>query len=295
MYRRLPFLTGVCWLSLFCFVASASDLFYDGQTGDIFLNIPPNGNESFAGFSLSSSERLFDAASYRRLGGPTDLFIVDEGNITEGGALVGGYPKGLYRLGMIYPENVSEAAFIADITGQWANLGSTESQALSLNYGRPDGVALNEDGIAQVDQWASVVSLTYLAPTGELLLSTDGADGGFVMAFQIVGSFTGEATFDKGGRFTSSDDVLESFGLVPPGTYSFGKVLPSGLAEADLANWLTEAQFLTQPDIGQLIVEWDGTPMNVAFVPEPSALLSGILGIGVCLSFFRRRKIHQRS
>jgi len=284
--RKIVF--GVCLTSL-CFssVVFASDLFYDAESGEIFLNVISDQTDRFSGFEMSSGAGRFVTENYRRLGGPTDLFRLSPTGITEGGAFVGGYENGLYRLGAIYPENVSDEEFISDVSAVWAELGSTTTQLFATEFGRPSGIPLNDDGVQQIDRWATSVSLLYWEPTGELILSSDGENGGYINAFGIHGTFTDIATFDEGGRFTATNGKIESFGLVPPGTYSFGEVLPSNLTQQELSNSLSSADFIAEASDGQIAIEREGIAMNISIVPEPTSCFATLLG---CLTPFVLRQ-----
>lgn len=258
---------------------SASTLFYDAPAGELFLDATTLDDQPFAGFEIKSKDGKFLPDNYRRLGGATDLFLIGESTIVEGGALVGGYAPGLYGLGAIYPANIAASDFLSDVTGVTAILGEITTERLGVQLGRPQGVPRNETGIEQVDQWATNVTLSYYPNSGELRFSNEGPTGGFITVLHVEGDFVTEdaQTLDVGNRYSLTEARMESFGLIPAGDYPLGPIMTPGLSEEEFRDSIRSALFVAESGIGVASIQLDvqGSQMSLAYIPEPagSALL----------------------
>ncbi len=119
-------------------VASAEGtLFYDAPTGEIFFEIDvPSGR--FDLFDIRSENRLLRTENYQRIGDPTILFFLNEGYIADNAGLGTYRSDGLYGLGAIYPNDVPQADFLADIHSTYAHEDANRSCLRISDGPRPD-------------------------------------------------------------------------------------------------------------------------------------------------------------
>lgn len=271
-------------------------LFYDSATGEMFIDAVWPNSETFKGYALWSEKDQFLTENYLRLGGSPDLFFLQPKGITEAAAFSGGFENGLYQLGAVYPANVGEEEFLADVRTQW---GNDLHYGFNIEFGKPSGVPLNDPDLPKLnDAWAKAATLSYIAPTGELILDTGGVQGGFVTVFGVRtsdGINVDDAINPKpGNRFDVRPNSVSGTGLLPPGEYNLGALLTPNLSATELDLAISSSRFSGAAAVGStdidLLNSGGGQPqMSLVYVPEPSASTSVFLALLLLGMMCRRR------
>ena len=293
-YDRNPNLNGVVTRD----PIKEGTLYYDPPTGEMFIDAAWPGSDTFYGYALWSETDRLITDNYTRLGGSPEVFFLQPRGITEAMAFSDGFDNGLYQLGAVYPANVSEEDFLEDVRTEW---GNELNYSFNIEFGRPDGIPKNDPDLPKLqDSWASAASLRYIAPTGELILNTDGEDGGFVTIFNIEleQSSSEQISVDAvinpkpGNALRVLPDALAGIGLLEPGEYNLGAVLSAGLSASELESTIASSEFLGAAAVGSSDIDVSSfgslgdVQMSLVHVPEPAArkslfvalLLLGMMG-----------------
>lgn len=271
-------------------------LYYDAPSGEVFVNIEKE-NELFEGIEFRSKGAQIQTDNYLRLGEPTVLYRLREDYLVDSAGIGSFRPAGFYALGAIYPANLSEAEFTDDITAKWGGAGVRSRLFESIEFARPTGVPRNDPNLPKLeDSWASAGTLTYVAPTGELIMDLGGAGGGFITAFSIKTTTSAIQTDDLlsvgAAVFESGDDRLQGAGVMGGQSYSFGNALPANLTAEEFSASISEALFLGEAGVGAINFNLGSsqaaTSLALVHIPEPHAAWMLLLGVGL-LGLVRRR------
>lgn len=271
-------------------------LYYDAPSGEVFVNIEKE-NELFEGIEFRSKGAQIQTDNYLRIGEPTVIYRLREDYLVDSAGIGSFRPAGFYALGAIYPANLSEDDFTDDITAKWGGAGVPSRLFESIEFSRPSGVPRNDPNLPKLqDSWASAGTLTYVAPTGELIMDLGGDDGGFITAFSIKTSMdaiqTDELLSVGAAVFESDEGRLQGAGVMGGQSYSFGNVLPANLSSDDFVASISEALFLGEAGVGAINFDLGASQAAASFslvhIPEPHAAWMLVIGVGV-LGLFRRR------
>jgi hypothetical protein len=230
-----------------------------------------------------------------------------------GEARFDGQWRGLYTIGDVMPIGLSES-FWTDSFVMPGDGGDSKHSApfifkyvdmvggglpplAEFVYGRPEGEFKNKWDIvdpATLD-WAAEGKLIYRPSTGEVLVDTTGAAGGYFSAIVLEsnGQFlpAGFDPFFHGPFVDATQDIVGLFGdAFEPGRYSLGEILPTGLTQQQLEALFTRAEFLGRAGFKStdFNFEAEGLALSVLAVPEPSAILLLAIAGGACLAFRSR-------
>ena len=275
MHRHLIALT-ILASSLTSLVSAEGTLYYDAPTGEVFFDIDLP-DDRFITFDIRSEAGLLMPENFIRLGDPTILFFTSNNYIADNAGLGTFKPDGLYGIGSIYPPNVSESDFLADVTSTWGGVGDLELTPFATSFTRPTGVPRNDLSLPNLSEaWASSAELIYDATTGDVVLDTPGY-------LSVVDLRSDDSAFDTPSipwadeRFVShfDPDSLSIVGLLEPGQYSIESLLPPGLGQTELLNSLSSASFRGAAGVGatQFDLETDSIAMSIIHVPEPTTAL----------------------
>lgn len=121
-------------------------LFYDVETGELFIDVEDPEYDSFVGFDLKRSSPLFDGEEFQRLVPDVQLFHARYGHVAQGtiGAKI---PNGLYTIGAVLPVGLSEAEFMEGFTNAVFGSGNLDAHDLDLHYSRPLGAPKNSRAV----------------------------------------------------------------------------------------------------------------------------------------------------
>ena len=293
-------------------------LFYDAASGNVTIDTTNVFGGELAGWAWVVPCE------------PCDAFIVDEFTpfmnsafASARGHSIGesnfsGTPGGVYSLGNVLPQGLTEAELLDTYfsVDQFLNsplsrtmyfvlgqLGSRTQHVLEPIYSASPFPALNDRGVgpsSSVEAWATQAILRYNTATGDLFVDTSGNNGGAIFSYEIrlaepvlrLDEFIPVHTPGLGGEDSSDDSLLEvSWEGLPPGNHLLGSVLPSGLAEDELESLIDFAQFLSAPghDAASFDVEASGISMTIQFVPEPTTSWLALLSVA-CLFRARPRR-----
>lgn len=290
-------------------------LYYDVSTGNATIDITNVFGGETAGYAIGND----------LCGNPCSLFrpenhtpFMSSHFVTSTTALIGesnfdGVPNGVYSLGSVFPVGLSEqelreAYFVHDALGAThfdviGPAGSSVRHAFQPIYSPSPFPAINDTSVGPstvVAQWATDAQLRYNELTGELVLDSDGRNGGAVFTYDIE---LNEPLFDVGAFNAISVAGIEvaTVGLtklleadwngIPAGVHSLGEVLPTGLSESELLNVIKSASFLGQPghDVESLDINASGIAMSIQhIVPEPQLGARTLVLMLIVVSRLRR-------
>lgn len=294
----MKFAGGVCLLILLVLplqVQALSTLFYDPPTGEIFFDVQGPGGR-FTGFDLRSQAGLLQTDNFLRLGEPTVLLHVTSTYLTDAAGLGTDRPDGLYGIGAVYPQNVSAADFVADVSASWGS-DATGVVDFAIEFGRPAGIPRNDPNLMRIHgSWAETATLRYVAPTGELVLDTSGEDGGYLGYFAIE-SFqrfrNDNAVAPQIDVWESGESTLAGIGLLAPGEHNLGAVLDIGLSPDEFTAAISSARWRGETGVGfgefDLTLASGSNAMTLVHIPEPASVGMLILGMAVCCCRSRMR------
>lgn len=292
---------------LLCIVCSttvvAGTLFYDSVSGDVFINVDYEKHDDFIGISLRSGETRFRPDNYQRLGDQSALYYVSdrviyEARLTGRSGRYPGYPNGLYELGAILPAGLSEHDFNDfGIEASWGAIGQIKPIGFAIAFERPNGIPFNS-GLSKLN-WADSALLSYNADNGEVILNTDGDAGGYVTSFSVNAIAAGILLTDNAIKpaeqshmaITDGGVGLHGVGILSPGQYNLGAILPSDLSASELRNILHSVSMTTTTNVGSVdiaVAGLDDISIAILWVPEPSAVVLGALVLVICLHVTRR-------
>ena len=269
--------------------AFAGTLYYDTDTGDVFINTVDEDHDDFIGISLRSGKGKFRPENYQRLGGHSALYLVNEGAIHEarivGNGRYPGYPNGLYELGAILPAGLTNYDFDdLGFEAHWGAIGQVIPKEFAIAFERPTGIPFNF-GVSAL-AWAEEASLSYDSVNGEVVLATGGHAGGYITSFSLYAIADGILLSvsaikpEEQSHIATSDGAngfgLHGVGLLSPGEYNLGPILPAGLSAGELQHLLHSVSVNTTTNIGSLDVTLAGesdVETSVLWVPEPNSLV----------------------
>jgi|GEM_PF-3327138 len=252
-------------------------LFYDAPTGEIFfhLDVP---EDRFITFDVGSESDRLIPENFIRLGGPTIIFFAEDNYIADNAGLGTFKQEGFYGLGPIYPPNVSESDFLADVNSTYGTEASTELVPFEIAFERPSGVPRNDPSLPSLaESWAKSAQLTYDANTGNLAIHASGYLSGIVLESSEATDFSASATswLDNSFSVVADSDVFFVAGLMEPGNYEIESLLPAGLDPDQLSASFESASFRGQAGVGVSPFDFDvaSNAMSIVHVPEPAASL----------------------
>ncbi|MCC6493911.1 MAG: hypothetical protein IT424_12935 [Pirellulales bacterium] len=304
--KRNRHVQGIFLIALFALAysntASATlKFYYDPLTGNVSFDATEARGGSIRGYGLyiHDSSYAFRTENRLRLSSST-LYINNSKSIDEG--TQGDAWSGLYTLGDILPAGIAEQAWTTLFQGYNVRhtyvdlVGQGFPPPAEFLYGRPSGEFQNRLDLIDPNTltWASEATLIYRARTGEVLLKTNGHNGGYISAVLLTSAhrFLPEGLDPDvelgplGAASASTIGILVD--LIEPGRMSLGSILPAGLSPAAFESLFTRAEFLGRAGFKaqDLDFETQGRPFSLAYsIPEPGsgALLAAIAGLGfVC-------------
>jgi hypothetical protein len=274
--------------------------YYDPITGNVSFDSSEarGGNIHGYGLDLEGSPYSFRTENRLRLSSST-LYINRAKHIDE---ITHGDPwDGLFTIGDVLPAGLSEATWSTLFTGYLSGhtyidlVGQGFPPPAEFLYGRPTGEFKNRLDLIDPNtlEWASEATLIYRERTGEVLLKTNGKNGGYITALILTSAnrfLPGGLNPDirlgpLGGASPNSIGMFVE--LVEPGRMSLGEILPAGLSPLEFESLFTTAKFLGRAGFQSQDFDFDtqGHAFNLAYsIPEPAAgLLMALAAIGLVL------------
>jgi hypothetical protein len=220
--------------------------------------------------------------------------------------------RGLYTIGDVFPVGLSEefwtTSFVRPEDGEdprhgapfiygYTDGGLGYPPLAEFIYGRPDGDFKNKWDLVDPAtlNWATAANLVYLPSTGEVIVDTTVAGGGYFSALILESAnmfnANGFDPFFRGPYVDATDSLVGLFGdAFEPGRYSLGNILPNGLTRAEFEAVFERAEFLGRAGFKSqdFNFEAEGLALSLRYVPEPSTLI--LLTIACGAMTLRRRK-----
>lgn len=205
--------------------------------------------------------------------------------------------RGLYTIGDVFPTGLSEefwtTAFVRPedgsdprhgapfVYGYTDVVGGGYPPSAEFIYGRPEGEFKNKWDLVDPAtlNWATAASLVYFPATGEVVVDTTVAGGGYFSALILESenlfNAAGFDPFFRGPYVDATDSLIGVFGdAFEPGRYSLGSILPTGLTPAEFEAAFERAEFLGRTGFKSqdFNFEAEGLALSLQYVPEPSNL-----------------------
>ncbi len=295
--------------------------YYDVRSGNLTIDTTNVYGGTSIGYAFRTPGNSYRIENYTPF---MDTQFVSVTGLGFAEANLEGIVGGVYSLGDVLPPGLSEKElrggyFSGGATVHYSNptyadyvyfasgsLGSGYVHFFEPVYAPSPFPALNDDrvvGLPEITNWASQVSLEYRSPTGELVLHSDGPNGGTIWSYEISLS---EDRLNAEAFLPATDGLLAKaepskisevgFHGIPAGEYDLGSVLPSGLNREEFSLLVEEAWFTQQPGHGVVPLDYSvsGINMSVTYVvPEPAASTS-LLATAVLALVFRRSRLWDR-
>ena len=297
------FLTFFAWSGVAQRASAQLEFYYDPLTGNVSFDTSHtrSGVSYSYGLNFGSNSSLeFRYENHIRLSNSSLYF--SEPNMLSDNALSPPF-EGLYTIGDVLPVGLTEV--------EWTNLfpvlrglvfedshtytdviGGGSPPPAKFIYGLPEGEFDNKWDLVDPNtlDWAQAAKLIYRPHSGELLIDTSQASGGYISSYwlssngefltddydPIVDSALGSATDSDLGLFA---DAIE------PGLYSLGEVLAPGLSQSEFESVFTLARYLGQAGFagGSFDLQANGQALSLVYsvVPEPSTLMLALVALWV--------------
>ncbi len=307
---KLLLVAAVC-LGLCLSVTSASaalTFFYDPDSGNVSFDTAETRSGGLFSYGLALNPNItgftFNLENFIQVGSSALPSLNTEAKIEEVISL--SQPvKGLYTIGNVLPSGLTQETWgdlfsktlTSFVPGSFSGpgghhyvdaVGEGSPDPAEFVFGSPGREFDNRWDLVDPStlDWAEKATLVYYQATGEVVLDTQGSDGGYISAFHLESEdqFLPEGvahSFD--GVFNQAEPHLISVFADPiePGEYSLGKILASGLSEEELDAAFSKITFLTLAGFGASSLEAEffdfdsnGTAFALSFqaVPEPTTL-----------------------
>jgi hypothetical protein len=219
--------------------------------------------------------------------------------------------RGLYTIGDVMPIGLTEefwkTAFVHTLyrNGTFAYgyvdvIGGGDPPAAQFIYGRPTGEFKNKWDLVDPAtlNWATAANLVYFPLTGEVVVDTSVAGGGYFSALILESASkfnpAGFDPFFQGPFVDATSSLIGLFGdAFEPGRYSLGSILPTALTQSEFEAVFDRAEFLGRAGFKSqdFNFEAQGLSLSLQYVPEPSVLPFLVTACGSLACCLRKRAL----
>lgn len=205
--------------------------------------------------------------------------------------------RGLYTIGDVLPTGLSEEFWITSfvrpedggdprhsapfVYGYTDLTGQGYPPLAEFIYGRPEGEFKNKWDLVDPAtlNWATAANLAYFPSTGEVIVDTTVAGGGYFSALILESkngfNVAGFDPFFRGPYVDATDSLIGVFGdAFEPGRYRLGSILPTGLTQSEFEAVFERAEFLGRAGFKSQDFNFEaaGLALSLQYVPEPATL-----------------------